>query len=124
MIVSLQGMLHARRGDGKLALECVRRALDSPRSKGHAHHTYYQSPAYTPYSGDTAKAMAWLQRRGDTGFPCWSFFRMDPHLENLRGEPAFTRLVADLEGDVHRHQDSAGVESTLHSIDASALPLN
>ena len=47
--------------------------------------------------GDTAKAMAWLERSAETGFPCWPFFRVDPNLANLRKEPAFTRLVADLE---------------------------
>jgi hypothetical protein len=26
-----------------------------------------------------------------------AFFRIDPHLENLREVPAFTRLIADLE---------------------------
>ena len=41
--------------------------------------------------------MAWLEHAADTGFPCWPFFRIDPHLESLRREPAFIRLVADLE---------------------------
>jgi hypothetical protein len=41
--------------------------------------------------------MAWLERSVDTGFPCWPFFRIDPHLENLHEEPPFIRLVADLE---------------------------
>lgn len=41
--------------------------------------------------------MAWLERSVDTGFACWPFFRIDPYLENLREDPAFIRLVADLE---------------------------
>jgi len=41
--------------------------------------------------------MAWLERAADTGYPCWPFFKLDPHLENLRKESAFQRLVADLE---------------------------
>ena len=80
-----------------LALECVRKALDSPRSFGHTHHTYYNIACVHAVLGDTDKAMAWLERSVDTGFPCWPFFRIDPHLESLREEPAFTRLVADLE---------------------------
>ena len=90
-------MLHARRRQTDLALECVRQALDSPRSFGHTHHTYYNIACIYAVLGDTDKAMAWLERSVDTGFPCWPFFRIDPHLENLREEPAFTRLVADLE---------------------------
>ena len=96
-LVTFQGMLHARRGQTDAALECVRKALDSPRSFGHTHHTYYNIACVHAVLGDTDKAMAWLERSVDTGFPCWPFFRIDPHLENLREEPAFTRLVDDLE---------------------------
>jgi hypothetical protein len=47
--------------------------------------------------GETNKARAWLERSVDNGFPCWPFFRVDPHLDNLREEPTFKRLVAELE---------------------------
>ena len=97
LIVSLQGMLHARRHEAGPALECIRSALDSPRSFGHTHHTYYQIACVYAVLGETGKAMAWLERSVDTGFACWPFFRVDPHLESLREEPAFKRLVADLE---------------------------
>jgi serine/threonine protein kinase/tetratricopeptide (TPR) repeat protein len=96
-LVTFQGMLHARRGQTDVALACVRKALDFPRSFGHTHHTYYNIACVYAVLGDTDKAMAWLERSVDTGFPCWPFFRIDPHLENLREEPAFTRLVNDLE---------------------------
>ena len=41
--------------------------------------------------------MAWLERSVDTGFACWPFFKVDPHLECLRPDPRFQTLVADLE---------------------------
>src|SRR4029077_5397383 len=97
LITSLQGMLHARRRQTDAALECVRKALELPRSFGHTHHTYYQIACVYAVLGETNKAMAWLERSVDTGFACWPFFRVDPHLESLREEPAFTRLVAGLE---------------------------
>jgi len=97
MLDTSQGIVHARRGEADLAMDCVRRALDSPRSFGHTHHTWYNIACVYAVLGDTDKAMAWLERSVDTGFPCWPFFRIDPHLENLREEPAFMRLVADLE---------------------------
>lgn len=97
MLVSVQGILHARRGQGDLARECVRKALDSPRSFGHTHHTYYNIACVHAVLGDTDTAMAWLERAADTGFPCWAFFKIDPCLQSLRHEPAFVRLVADLE---------------------------
>ena len=79
------------------ALECVRKALELPRSFGHTHHTYYQIACVYAVLGDTDKAMAWLERSVDTGFACWPFFRADPHLENLREKAEFARLVGDLE---------------------------
>lgn len=97
LITSLQGILYARRNQPGPALECVRRSLDLPRSFGHTHHTYYQIACVHALLGETDKAMAWLERSVDTGFACWPFFRMDPHLENLRENTEFKRLVADLE---------------------------
>jgi eukaryotic-like serine/threonine-protein kinase len=97
MFDTYQGIVHARRKQADLALQCVRKALDSPRSFGHTHHTYYNIACIYAVLGDTDKAMAWLERTADTGFPCWPLFKIDPYLENLREGPAFTRLVADLE---------------------------
>jgi TolB-like protein/tetratricopeptide (TPR) repeat protein len=96
LLISLQGMLHARRGRADAALECVRRSLESPRSFGHTHHTYHQIACTYAVLGDAPKAMAWLERCAETGFPCWSFFNVDPHLRSLQDAPRFQRLVADL----------------------------
>lgn len=97
VIVSLQGMLHARRHETALALECVRGALDSPSSFGHTHHTFYQVACIHAVLGDTKRALAWLESSVNTGFACWPFFRVDPYLESLREEPAFNGLVDALE---------------------------
>lgn len=97
LIVSLQGLLYARRQQGDLALQCVRRALDFARSFGHTHHTYYQIASVYAVLGETDKALVWLERSADTGFACWPFFQLDPHLESLYKESEFTRLVANLQ---------------------------
>ena len=97
LIVSLHGMLHARRGESRRALDCVGKAVDCPRSFGHAHHTYYQVACIYAALGQTVKAMAWLERSVETGFACWPFFQIDPYLENLRGSAEFARLVTGIE---------------------------
>ena len=97
LIVSIQGMLHARRGQRGPALECARKAQESPHSFGHTHHTYYQIASVYAVLGEVDKAIVWLERSVDTGNPCWPFFRVDPHLENLRPVPRFQQLVAALE---------------------------
>ena len=97
LFISLQGMLHARQNQADAAMECVRKALDFPFSLAHQHHTYHHLACIYAVLGDIEKAMAWLEKSADTGFPCWPFFQVDPTLENMRGEPRFQRLVADLE---------------------------
>ncbi|MFL5561253.1 MAG: TPR end-of-group domain-containing protein [Gemmatimonadaceae bacterium] len=97
LIVSLAGTLHALRREPEAALDCVRAALDSPRSFGHTHHTYYQIASVHALHGDTHSAMGWLERSVDSGFACWPYFKADPHLARLRGNSAFEQLVADLE---------------------------
>ena len=98
LFISLQGMLHARRNQNDLALECVRRALDSPRSFGHTHpDVSTKSPACTQYSEKRTKRRHGWNVTVDTGNACWPFFRIDPHLEHLREKPEFIRLVADLD---------------------------
>jgi TolB-like protein/Tfp pilus assembly protein PilF len=97
LLITLQGMLHARRGESELALECVRRALDFPHSFGHTHHVYDQISAVYAVLGDTERAVVWLEKSVDTGNPCWPYFKVNPYFENLRGEPRFQRLIADLE---------------------------
>ena len=97
LLTSLQGMILARRNQRDAALESVRKAIDLPRSFGHTHHTYYQVACVYAVLGDTERAMAWLERSVDTGFACWPFFRIDPHLERLHEIAEFKRLVADLE---------------------------
>jgi TolB-like protein len=97
LVVSVQGMVHARRGRADAALACARRSLESPASYGHTHHVHYQVACIYAVLGDRDTAMAWLERAADSGFPCWPFYLKDPHLESLREEPAFKRLIADLE---------------------------
>lgn len=97
-IISLQGLVHAFRGSRAEALECVRRACAIARSFGHSHHTYYQIAGTYSVLGQTAEAMAWLERSVNTGFPCWPFFRIDPALKNVRPLPEFQGLVKALEG--------------------------
>ena len=97
MALAILGLLQARRRQADFALQSVRKALEFPSSLGHTHHTYYYIAGVHAALGDTDKAMAWLERSVDIGWACWPFFRIDPHLENLRETLPFKRLVADLE---------------------------
>jgi DNA-binding winged helix-turn-helix (wHTH) protein/tetratricopeptide (TPR) repeat protein len=95
--VSLQGLLHALTGKMEDAMECVTRACSSPKSFGHAHHTYYQIACIFALGGRPDVAFEWLERSVTTGFACWPFFLKDPCLANLHGLPEFDMLISSLQ---------------------------
>jgi TolB-like protein len=96
LVTTLQGLLHAFRGEAEPALDCIRRACGAARSFGHSHHTYYQVAGIYALLGDAQQAMAWLERSVNTGFACWPFFERDQALANLRPREEFQALVAVL----------------------------
>ena len=96
LVITLQGMLYAFRGENECARGCVQRACAAPRSFGHTHHTYYQIACIHAILGDTRQAFEWLERAVNTGFACAPFFERDPALAKLRLLPEFQSLIHNL----------------------------
>ncbi|HET7697225.1 MAG TPA: winged helix-turn-helix domain-containing protein [Vicinamibacterales bacterium] len=61
------------------------------------HHVAYSLGAAYAQLGDRRNALTWLQRAVDSGLPCGPCLARDPLLEPLRGDPAFKRMLSDLE---------------------------
>ena len=97
LIASLQGVLQALLGNEEAALEYVARACSSPKTFGHAHHTYHQIACALALLGRRKTSFEWLERSVSTGFACWPFFLKDPCLENLRAMPEFELLISTLQ---------------------------
>lgn len=106
LIISLQGVFYALTGEADQALDCLARACASPKSFGHAHHTYYQIACILALAGKRETAFEWLERSVGTGFACWPFFLKDPCLESLRVLPEFELLVSSLQA---RYPDHLGL---------------
>jgi DNA-binding winged helix-turn-helix (wHTH) protein len=103
LIMSLQGLLHALMGNGQAAIDCVTRACSSPKSFGHAHHTYHQIACTLALTGRRETAFEWLERSVSTGFACWPFFLKDPCLASLRSLPEFELLITALQAKYPDH---------------------
>ena len=103
LIVSLQGVFYASMGKEGKALDCLSTACASPKSFGHAHHTYYQIACILALLGRREAAFEWLERSVSCGFACWPFFLKDPYLKNLRELPAFEVLVSSLQAKYPDH---------------------
>lgn len=106
LIASLEGMMHAARGNSASAMQCFQRACADPKSFGHAHHTYYQLACLLSLLDRMDPAFDWLERSVDTGFACWPFFLKDPCLQNLRRHPRFELLISSLQA---RYPDHLGL---------------
>jgi tetratricopeptide (TPR) repeat protein len=103
LIISLQGVLHALTGRIEQALDCMIKACASPKSFGHAHHTYYQIACILALAGRRETAFEWLERSVSSGFACWPFFLKDRCLQSLRGLPEFELLVSSLQAKYPDH---------------------
>jgi DNA-binding winged helix-turn-helix (wHTH) protein/tetratricopeptide (TPR) repeat protein len=103
LIISLQGLLHALMGNGEAAVACVTKACSSPKSFGHAHHTYHQIACTLALSGKVETAFEWLEKSVNTGFACWPFFLKDPCLASLRSLPEFELLITALQAKYPDH---------------------
>jgi tetratricopeptide (TPR) repeat protein len=103
LTVSLKGLSHALKREAALALECVARACASPKTFGHAHHTYYQIACIHALLGSPETALEWLERSINSGFACWPFFLRDRCLESLQGRPEFDLLISSLQSRFPDH---------------------
>jgi tetratricopeptide (TPR) repeat protein len=103
LVISLQGLLHALMENEEAAIDCVTRACSSPKSFGHAHHTYYQIACTLALTGRRETALEWLERSVSTGFACWPFFLKDPCLAGLRSLPEFELLINALQAKYPDH---------------------
>src|SRR5580692_8934073 len=103
LIVSLEGLYYAANRLAGKALDCLTTACASPKSFGHAHHSYYQIACILALLERRQAGFEWLERSVSSGFACWPFFLKDPHLKNLRELPEFEVLVSSLQAKYPDH---------------------
>jgi DNA-binding winged helix-turn-helix (wHTH) protein/tetratricopeptide (TPR) repeat protein len=103
LIVSLKGVYYASTGLAGKALDCLTMACATPKSFGHAHHSYYQIACILALLERREAAFEWLERSVSSGFACWPFFLKDPNLKNVRVLPEFEVLVSSLQSKYPDH---------------------
>jgi DNA-binding winged helix-turn-helix (wHTH) protein/tetratricopeptide (TPR) repeat protein len=103
LIISLEGVYYALNGSEGKAFDCLTTACASPKSFGHAHHSYYQIACILALLERREAAFEWLERSITSGYACWPLFLKDPHLKNLRELPKFEVLVSSLQAKYPDH---------------------
>jgi DNA-binding winged helix-turn-helix (wHTH) protein/tetratricopeptide (TPR) repeat protein len=103
LIISLEGAYYALNGSKAKAFDCLTTACASPKSFGHAHHSYYQIACILALLERREAAFEWLERSITSGYACWPLFLKDPYLKNLRELPKFEILVSSLQAKYPDH---------------------
>jgi serine/threonine protein kinase/Flp pilus assembly protein TadD len=102
--LSLGAVLAALQGDAARARRGIERTEQSPRELGHYHHAQYDVACALAALGDEEPAMAWLRAAAGNGYPCPTFFAVDPLLDPLRGRADFSALMQELEAERGRYR--------------------
>jgi TolB-like protein/DNA-binding SARP family transcriptional activator len=95
-ITSMQAVLAAAAGDTLRALEKIDIAQAKERRSILFHHTSYHIGKAYALLGWRDEAIRWLQGAAEDGFPVYTLFARDPHLDSVRGDPRFAALLGEL----------------------------
>jgi len=91
-----RAMLRAKRHDRAGAEADIAEAVRVGSNFMHFHHTAYSIGAAYAALGEFDKAEEWIENAANNGFPNYSFFESDVHLERLRATPRFRTFLAQL----------------------------
>lgn len=95
-ITSVKALLLAKAGKQKEAEEAIGRALQIGEGYGHFHHTMYNVASAFAIMNRPDEAVRWLEAAAENGFPNYTYFQIDPNLENIREHPRFIDLMKKL----------------------------
>jgi tetratricopeptide (TPR) repeat protein len=96
LVTSVRALLRAKAGDKRGALQDIKKAEQVGQGFGHFHHSAYNIAAAYALLRQPEPAVEWLRRVVDDGMPCYPLFEKDPSLDNLRQDPGFLALMAEL----------------------------
>jgi serine/threonine protein kinase/Flp pilus assembly protein TadD len=96
-LLSAQALLFAKEGRTNEAMQKIQLAEKREKTYlGHFHHAAYNIGSAYALMKDNEKAVAWLQKAADDGFPCYPTYHTDPNLDKIRQDPQFMSLIKDL----------------------------
>ncbi len=104
-VTGVRAILDAKKGDARRTEEDIRNAVALGERFGHFHHTAYNIASAYALLHRPALAVKWLRRTADDGYPCYPLFDKDPNLANLRQDPGYLALMAELKAQWERWKD-------------------
>jgi len=95
-VTSVKAILLVKKGKLKEAEATIQRAIEIGKGFGHFHHTAYNIASAYALMKKPDEALKWLQNAADDGFPCYPYFEIDHHLDNLRQDARFITFMSKL----------------------------
>jgi serine/threonine protein kinase/tetratricopeptide (TPR) repeat protein len=106
-VLSAQALFFALTGKADEAMQKIQVAEGKEKTYlGHFHHAAYNLGSAYALMKNNAKAVLWLQKAADDGFPCYPKFENDPYLNNLRSDPQFISLMVKLKKQGERYKQA------------------
>ena len=103
---SVKALLLAKRGKKKEADEAIKRSAKTGKGLGHFHHSAYNIASAYAVLNEPDEAVKWLEVTADDGFPCYTYFAIDPNLANLRANARFIDFMSAQERQWKRFKQS------------------
>ena len=95
----VRAILAALEGDRAEAHRQIDLTVQNLRAFGHYHHAQYDAACAYALLGEREAALKWLEDAARNGFPCHSFFEIDPLLAPIRSEARFEELMRELRAE-------------------------
>lgn len=96
LVLGLAALEAALKSDQQRYMDFAKAAESCLKGELHPHHAYHLLACAESVIGDVSQSLYWLRRTCDEGMPCYSWFRIDPLLDNLRRDPRGQSYMSDL----------------------------
>lgn len=94
---SLKAVLLAKAGKHEEAVAMIERSVEIGKGFGHFHHTEYNIASAYAVMNNPEEAVKWLGNATENGFPNYTYFSVDPNLNNIRQSAQFIEFLGQLE---------------------------
>ncbi len=94
---SVKALILAQRGIQEESEDAIRRCSGMEDGFGHFHHTAYNIASAYAALDEPDEAVKWLEAAADGGFPCYSYFEVDPNFDKVREHPPFIDLMTAMQ---------------------------
>jgi tetratricopeptide (TPR) repeat protein len=104
VVTSTRAILFAKTGDARRADADIQSAIIRGRGFIHFHHTAYNIASAYALLRQPARAVYWLHRAAEGGWPCYPSFAHDPNLDRIRGDSDFVEFMKQLKQQWARNE--------------------